>query len=106
MREIHLWSVSRLRSVGEETRSCVLGRQKLFVVVGAFYVFVVSPSVVLSANVTVNAASNPIPVATTAYGMRTSVYDNHFGNPNVPGRLIESGVNTLRYLGGGRGSLL
>lgn len=52
-------------------------------------------------NVTVNVMSNLFPVASTAYGMHTSVYDNQNGNANLPSRLIESGVNTLRYSGGG-----
>src|SRR5271154_2686864 len=52
-------------------------------------------------NVTVNVTSNLFPVASTAYGMHTSVYDNQNGNANLPSRLIESGVNTLRYSGGG-----
>ncbi len=55
----------------------------------------------LAANVTVNVASNLFPVASTAYGMHTSVYDNQNGNAALPSRLIESGVNTLRYSGGG-----
>ena len=33
--------------------------------------------------------------------MHTSVYANQMGNSALPGRLIESGVNTLRYPGGG-----
>jgi alpha-L-arabinofuranosidase len=53
------------------------------------------------ATVTVNVASNLFPVASTSYGMHTSVYDNQNGNANLPLRLIESGVNTLRYSGGG-----
>lgn len=54
-----------------------------------------------SANVTINVASNVASVASTVYGMHTSVYDNQNGNSALPGRLIESGVNTLRYPGGG-----
>jgi alpha-L-arabinofuranosidase len=53
------------------------------------------------ANVAVNVTSNLFPVAGTAYGMHTSVYDNQNGNANLPARLIESGVSTLRYPGGG-----
>lgn len=52
-------------------------------------------------NVAVNVTSNLFQVASTAYGMHTSVYDNQNGNANLPSRLIESGVNTLRYSGGG-----
>jgi hypothetical protein len=54
-----------------------------------------------AANVTVNIASNLFPVAGTAYGIHTSVYDNQNGNAALPGRLVQSGVNTLRYPGGG-----
>ena len=57
--------------------------------------------IAFAANVSVNVASNLFPVAGTAYGMHTSVYDNQNGNANLPSRLIESGVNTLRYSGGG-----
>ena len=59
------------------------------------------PAVIFAANVTVNVASNLFPVASTAYGMHTSIYDNQNGNAALPSRLIESGVNTLRYPGGG-----
>ena len=59
------------------------------------------PGIGLSANVTVNVTSNLFPVAGTAYGMHTSVYDNQNGNVSLPARLIESGVSTLRYSGGG-----
>jgi hypothetical protein len=52
-------------------------------------------------NVAVNVMSNLFQVAGTAYGMHTSVYDNQNGNASLPSRLIESGVNTLRYSGGG-----
>jgi hypothetical protein len=54
-----------------------------------------------AANVSINALNNLSTVASTAYGIHTSVYDNQNGNVNLPGRLIESGVNTLRYSGGG-----
>ncbi len=59
------------------------------------------PCIGFSATVTVNVSSPLFPVADTAYGMHTSVYDNQNGNANLPARLIESGVNTLRYSGGG-----
>ena len=60
-----------------------------------------NPSVATPANVTVNVTSNLFPISNTAYGMHTSVYDNQNGNAALPGLLIESGVNTLRYPGGG-----
>ena len=54
-----------------------------------------------AANVTVNVTSNLSIVAPTAFGIHTSVYDNQNGNAALPGRLVASGVNTLRYPGGG-----
>ena len=52
-------------------------------------------------NVTIN-AGKPLSVLSDAtYGMHTSVYDNQNGNANLPGRLLQSGINTLRYSGGG-----
>jgi hypothetical protein len=54
-----------------------------------------------AANVTVNVSNTLSVVAPTAFGIHTSVYDNQNGNAALPGRLIESGVNTLRYPGGG-----
>ena len=59
------------------------------------------PAALLAANVTINAVNALATVAGTAYGMHTSVYDNQNGNAALPSRLIESGVNTLRYSGGG-----
>jgi hypothetical protein len=59
------------------------------------------PGLAFAANVSINVTSNLFPVASTAYGMHTSVYDNQNGNANLPSRLTESGVNTLRYSGGG-----
>jgi hypothetical protein len=53
------------------------------------------------ANVTVNTATTLFTVASNAYGIHTSVYDNQNGSGTLPTRLIESGVNTLRYSGGG-----
>src|SRR5215467_12884532 len=67
-----------------------------------FIVLVSLPVQLLTAaNVSVNALNNLSTVASTAYGIHTSVYDNQNGNASLPGRLIESGVNTLRYSGGG-----
>src|SRR6185503_14528364 len=54
-----------------------------------------------AANVTVNTANTLSTIASNAYGIHTSVYDNQNGNGTLPARLIESGVNTLRYSGGG-----
>jgi hypothetical protein len=66
------------------------------------FVFCIVPVQVFGANVTVNVSSNLFPVAATALGMHTSVYDNinQYSNA-LAGRLIESGVDTLRYSGGG-----
>jgi hypothetical protein len=60
-----------------------------------------NPHTSFAANVTVNVTSNLFPVATPAYGMHVSVYANEIGNANLPSRFIESGVNYLRYPGGG-----
>jgi hypothetical protein len=54
-----------------------------------------------AANVTINASNRLSTIGNAAYGIHTSVYDNQNGNASLPGRLIESGVNTLRYSGGG-----
>ena len=54
-----------------------------------------------AANVTINAANGLSTVGTNAFGLHTSVYDNQNGNASLPSRLIQSGVNTLRYSGGG-----
>jgi hypothetical protein len=56
---------------------------------------------IADANVTVVVSNQLSTVATTAFGIHTSVYDNQNGNAALPGRLIQSGVNTLRYSGGG-----
>ena len=64
-------------------------------------VSMVLPLSLLAANVTVNATNKLSTVADAAFGLHTSVYDNQHGNAALPGRLIESGVNTLRYPGGG-----
>ncbi len=76
-----------------------LKRRHLPQAVGVALVFL--PAMLFSANVKIDVSSNLFPVASTAYGMHTSVYDNQNGNANLPARLIESGVNTLRYSGGG-----
>jgi len=60
-----------------------------------------NPSVAAPANVTVNVASNLFTVSGEAYGMASAVYENIFDNNALPGALIASGVNTLRYPGGG-----
>jgi len=78
-----------------------LMKHKAFSLVGGLFVLLSNPLVAFSANVTVNVTSNLFPIANTAYGMHTSVYDNQNGSANLPSRLIESGVNTLRYPGGG-----
>jgi len=64
-------------------------------------VSMVLPLSLLAANVTINATNKLSTVADAAFGLHTSVYDNQHGNAALPGRLIESGVNTLRYPGGG-----
>ncbi len=56
---------------------------------------------IAGANVAVNVSSNLSTLGDAAFGMHTSVYDNQNGNANLPGRLMESGVDTLRYSGGG-----
>lgn len=62
---------------------------------------VLLPGLAFAANVSINATNKLSMVAGTAFGIHTSVYDNQSGNANLPSRLIESGVNTLRYSGGG-----
>ncbi|HVM59772.1 MAG TPA: YDG domain-containing protein [Verrucomicrobiae bacterium] len=75
--------------------------QKNPALVGGLLLLLFTPIVAYPANVTINVTSNLFSVSGTAYGMHTSVYDNQNGNAALPGRLIESGVNTLRYPGGG-----
>jgi hypothetical protein len=60
-----------------------------------------SSAPLLAANVTIDAANSLATVGNAAFGLHTSVYDNQNGNGNLPSRLIQSGVNTLRYSGGG-----
>ena len=66
-----------------------------------FFLTALLPGLAFAANVSVNVTSNLFPVASTVYGLHTSVYDNQNLNANLPSRLTESGVNTLRYPGGG-----
>jgi hypothetical protein len=54
-----------------------------------------------AANVTIDGANVLSTVGDAAFGLHTSVYDNQNGNPNLPSRLIQAGVNALRYPGGG-----
>lgn len=61
----------------------------------------VSPKLLWAANVTINAANPLSTVGNAAFGLHTSVYDNQNGNPSLPTRLIQAGVTTLRYPGGG-----
>ena len=64
-----------------------------------FFTFL--PGFAFAANVSINAANNLSTVAATAFGIHTSVYDNQNGNASLPNLLIQSGVRTLRYPGGG-----
>jgi alpha-L-arabinofuranosidase len=61
----------------------------------------VLPTPLPAANVIVNVSNTLATVSQTAYGMHTSVYDNQHGNAALPARISQSGVNTLRYPGGG-----
>ena len=51
-------------------------------------------------NVGINAASPVRVVPETALALHTSVYDNQHGNGQLDNRLIEAGVEMLRYPGG------
>ncbi len=61
----------------------------------------VVPGLAMAASVSVDVSSNLSTVADSFYGIHTSVYDNQNGNSSLPGLLIQSGVNALRYPGGG-----
>jgi hypothetical protein len=65
------------------------------------FLLTVLPTWLWAANITINAANQLSTVGSAAFGLHTSVYDNQNGNPNLPSMLIQSGVNTLRYPGGG-----
>ncbi len=54
-----------------------------------------------TANVTVNVASNLNMVASTAYGIHASIYANQLGNSGLANQVLQSGVKTIRYPGGG-----
>jgi hypothetical protein len=54
----------------------------------------------VAATAHVNATSVVAAVSDIGLGLHTSVYANQFGNPNLPGRLRDSGVQLLRYPGG------
>jgi hypothetical protein len=58
-----------------------------------------APLYAVSASVNVADVRAPLPVE--GLGIGTAVYDNQFNNANVPSRLNEAGVTTLRYSGGG-----
>jgi hypothetical protein len=51
-------------------------------------------------SVSVDAGSVKARMPATGIGLHTSVYANQFGNPVVPDRIAESGVELLRYPGG------
>lgn len=89
------------RPAQEPARNCNHQKHRLRLLVGGLLVFLSSPLAAFSANVTVNVTSNLFPISNTAYGLHTSVYDNQNGNAALPGLLIGSDVNTLRYPGGG-----
>ena len=62
------------------------------------------PHLVLAANVTVDMGAPISAVGSNTFGIHTSVYDNinqYTNTGQLPSRLLESGVNTLRYSGGG-----
>jgi hypothetical protein len=59
------------------------------------------PGLALAVNVSINATNTLSPVAGTALGLHTSVYDNINGSLALGGFIKESGVTTLRYPGGG-----
>lgn len=59
------------------------------------------PGLLAAVNVTIDAANTLSTVGDAAFGIHTSVYANQFGNANLPSRLVQSGINTLRYPGGG-----
>lgn len=74
---------------------------KTFVHAGGVFVSLILPAVALAANVTVNFSSNLVTIGGAMFGMGTAIYDNINGDPALPGRIMVSGVNTLRYSGGG-----
>lgn len=67
----------------------------------ALPVLLIVPFYGLAANVTIDAGSIRSSVAETAFGVHTSVYGNQWANANLTNRLIQSGIDTLRYPGGG-----
>ncbi len=73
----------------------------MFLRAGGVCVTLILPAVGLAANVTVNVSSNLVTVCGAVFGMGTAIYDNINGDPALPGRIMASGVNTLRYSGGG-----
>ena len=97
MRECSLRCVSQRWPTSKQAQSGRRQEQTLLGVVRVLGVLVASPVAAYSANITVNVTSNLFPMADTAFGLHTSDYDNEHGNPALLGRLIDSGVNTLRY---------
>jgi hypothetical protein len=59
------------------------------------------PVMAFAANVTVNVTRNLCGVGGTVDGMGTALYDNTWNDIARPGRVMQSGVNALRYPGGG-----
>ncbi|WP_420237623.1 hypothetical protein ACOBR2_18800 [Telmatobacter bradus] len=53
-----------------------------------------------SATVTVDLHQSLTTISDAAYGVGTSVYDNHFVEPDLPAKLKAAHVSTLRYPGG------
>jgi hypothetical protein len=76
-------------------------KQQMYAFAGGLVILLFHSFAADAASVTVNVASNLFSIANTAYGLHTSVYDNQNGNAALPGRLLASGINTLRYPGGG-----
>ena len=56
---------------------------------------------VINASVIVNTQDVRATMPALGLGLHTSPYYNNMSHPNVPARLAEAGVTTLRYGGGG-----
>jgi hypothetical protein len=77
---------------------------KLFASRAGVICALISPCLASAATVVVDASSPVSVVGSNAFGIHTSVYDNinqYTNTGQLPSRLVESGVNTLRYSGGG-----
>ena len=74
---------------------------KTFVPAGVALATLIFSAVGFAANVTVNVSSNLFTVGNAVFGIGTAVYDNTWGDTSLPGKVMQSGVNTVRYPGGG-----